>query len=484
MTRSDLALHLDSNDARPVFAQIADGIATAIRNGRLSPGDRLPGSRSLATSLDVHRNTVLAAYSELFAQGWLTFETGRGTFVSGALPELAARRSAPRSGVAERAGFALAPPRVTPYVRPELPKGTLSIADGVPDLRLAPVDDLSRAYRRAVRGRERAVLGYGFERGHPRLRAALSALLNRERGLSTTPEDVLVTRGSQMALYLTAQAVVTPGTSVAVESLGYAPAWQAFRAAGADLVPVRVDAHGLVVDDLAALAERTRLSAVYVTPHHQYPTLAVLSVDRRLALLELARRHRFAVIEDDYDNEIHFHGRPVLPLSSADAAGVVVYVGTLSKVLAPGLRVGYAVAPRPALDRMAALRLFVDRQGDPAMELAIAHLLEDEIVQRHARRMRRVYQTRRDALVQALRSRLGDVLAFDVPPGGLALWAAVSRDVDVEGWAERALEKGAHFRSPRAFAFDGRSRQFLRASYAALDEQELDEVARRMKAAL
>ncbi len=174
----------------------------------------------------------------------------------------------------------------------------------------------------------------------------------------------------------------------------------------------------------------------------------------------------------------------MLPLSSADAAGVVVYVGTLSKVLAPGLRVGYAVAPRHALDRMAALRLFVDRQGDPAMELAIAHLLEDEIVQRHARRMRRVYQTRRDALVRALRSRLGDVLEFDVPPGGLALWAAVSRDVDVEGWAERAFAKGAHFRSPRAFAFDGRSRQFLRASYAALDEQELDEVARRMKAAL
>ena len=485
MTRSNLALAVNPRDSRPVFAQIADGIAQAIRVGRLSPGDRLPGSRSLATALDVHRNTVLAAYSELLAQGFLVGEAGRGTFVSAAVPEVKPRRFAPKpEGVAQRPGFALSPKQVVSYHRPELSRGTLSIADGVPDLRLAPVQELSRAYRRALNGADHAVLGYGFERGHPHLRAELAALLNHERGLAVKPEDVLVTRGSQMAIYLAAQAVVAPGSAVAVESCGYPAAWQAFRAAGAELVPIRVDAHGLVVDELAAVAARRRLSAVYVTPHHQYPTLAVLSADRRIALLELARKHRFAVVEDDYDNEIHFHGRPVLPLASADPEGVVVYVGTLSKILAPSLRIGYAVAPRPALDRMAQLRVFIDRQGDTALELAVAELLEDGVIQRHARRMRRIYLGRRDALVASLRARLGDVLSLEPPPGGLALWATVSKDVDVDAWAERSLRKGTHFRSPRFFAFDGRSRPFLRASYAALDERELDEATKRMRAAL
>jgi GntR family transcriptional regulator/MocR family aminotransferase len=480
-----LAIALDPSDTRPVFAQIADGIARAIRSGRLSPGDRLPGSRSLATGLEVHRNTVLAAYSELFAQGFIGGEPGRGTFVSTSLPELGGRRSTSRAtGIAERPGFALSARRVSPYERPELPRGTLSIADGVPDLRLTPVKELARAYRRAVLGPERAVLGYGFERGHPRLRVELAHLLKRERGLSATADDVLVTRGSQMALYLAAQAVVTPGSAVAVESFGYAPAWQAFRAAGAELVPVRVDAHGLVVEELAAVVRRHPISAVYVTPHHQYPTLAVLSADRRIALLELAEKHRFAVIEDDYDNEIHFHGRPVLPLASTDRAGVVMYVGTLSKILAPALRLGYVVAPRLVQDRMAQLRLFIDRQGDTAMEVAIAELLEDGVVQRHARRMRRVYLGRRDALVEALGRRLGDVLSVESPAGGLALWAAVSPDVDVHAWADRALGKGVHFRSSKSFAFDGRPRPFLRASYASLNERELDEAAKRMRAAL
>src|SRR5262249_1835183 len=158
--------------------------------------------------------------------------------------------------------------------------------------------DLARAYRRALRQRSTPPLDYGYERGHPALRAQVAAMLAALRGLPVTADDVFITRGSQLALYLTARALVRPGDPVAVESLGYAPAWEAFRAAGAHLVPVPVDERGLRVDRLAQVAQRTKLRAVYVTPHHHYPTLAVLSAERRLALLELARRHRFAVVED------------------------------------------------------------------------------------------------------------------------------------------------------------------------------------------
>lgn len=481
----DLALSLDDADRRPLFQRIAEGVVGAVQRGRLAAGARLPGSRALAASLGVHRNTVLAAYAELAAQGWIERAQGRGTFVSGALPEITPGRApGARAGVPARPGFALAPHAARgPHIGPA-PEGALSLAGAVPDVSLAPAADLARAYRRVLRRPGRALLAYGHERGHPRLRAALAEMLNALRGLAAGPDDVLVTRGSQQALYLAARAIVRPGDCVAVEALGYPPAWEAFRAAGARLVPVPVDARGLRVERLRALCARRRLRAVYVTPHHQYPTAVSLAAERRLELLALAGRHGFAVVEDDYDHEVHFEGRPILPLASADASGSVVYVGTLSKVLAPGVRTGYAVAPRPLLDRMLELRRAVDRQGDPALECAIAELLEDGIVQRHARRMCRVARSRRDALAQALVRELGDAVSFRLPSGGMALWVAVGRGLDVEAWAQRAQRSGVYFPTARAFAFDRRPRPFARLAFTALDEARLVEAVSRLRAAL
>jgi len=258
----------------------------------------------------------------------------------------------------------------------------------------------------------------------------------------------------------------------------------ALRLAGARLAPVAVDEQGLSLDALDALAQRERVRAVYVTPHHQYPTTAVLAPGRRIALLELARRHRFAIIEDDYDHEFHYEGRPVLPLASADTAGVVVYIGTLSKLLAPGLRMGFVVAPAQLTERLTALRVYVDRQGDRALEAAVAELIEDGEVQRHARRARKLYRARRDALACALERALAGTLSFTPPSGGIALWARAARGVDVDAWAARALERKVAFSTGRRFAFDGKKHPFLRLGFAALDERELGEAVRRMAAAL
>lgn len=482
-----LALSIDETERRPVFEQIAEGIVGAIRSGRLRAGDRLPGTRSLADSLEVHRNTVLAAYEELGAQGWTESVQGKGTFVSSRLPDAPARGfAAARAGMPDSLGFSLPPHRGArrEYVY-DLSARMIDMSGGVPDLRLAPAVELARAYGRALRSRvAHRVLDYSDERGHPRLRAALSDMLNVLRGLASTADDVFVARGSQMALYLVARAIVRPGSVVAIESLGYGPAWDAFRAAGARLVPIPVDENGLRVDRLERLVQSESITAVYLTPHHHYPTTAVLRGPRRLRLLELARKHRFAVVEDDYDHEVHYQGRPVLPLASADDSGVVVYVGTLSKVLAPGVRIGYVVAPPPLIDRLSALRITVDRQGDPAIEHAIAELLEDGVVQRHARRMRRVYRDRRDVLVEALERRLGDVVSVDVPAGGMALWVRVRRDIAVDAWAERAHEAGVRFRTAKAFAFDRRSRPFIRLAYAPCTEAELRRAVGRMVSSL
>jgi GntR family transcriptional regulator/MocR family aminotransferase len=413
--------------------------------------------------------------------------SARGTVVSSEVgaPSRAGRAAPAR--LAATVGFDLGP-AIDPYPTAAYAAGTLVMTGGGPDLRLVPRTALARAYRKALTEkapRGRSTLDYGDPRGHPRLREALAAMLSARRGIAAPAESVLVTRGSQMALDLVARALIAPGDVVAIESLGYRPAWEALRAAGARLAPLPVDEHGLDVDALVALGAREeKVRAVYLTPHHQYPTTAVLSAGRRLALMELARARRIAVIEDDYDHEFHYDGRPVLPLASADPAGVVVYLGTLSKILAPGLRLGFVVAPAPLLERLAAIRTFIDRQGDLTLERAVAELLEDGEVQRHARRARRAYLARRDALIDALGEHLGGALTFEPPAGGMAIWARAAPGIDVDAWAERALARKVAFSTAKRFAFDGRRRGFLRLGFAALDEKELREAARRMAASL
>ncbi len=474
-----------AGEAASLVARIAQAVVAEVRRGRLRPGDPLPGSRTLATQLGVHRNTVLAAYAELGAEGWVVSTPARATVVSPALPETRPRGPAREAAPAE-VGFALLP-RVPgfapPGARAEVP-GLLSLAGASPDTRLWPAALLARAYRRAL-ARAAQLLRYRDPAGHPRLRAALAAMLSATRGLAAQADHVLVTRGSQMGLWLALRALLAPGQRVAVESPGYPPLWHTLETLGAEVVPIPVDAGGMRIDALQAAGP---LRAVVLTPHHQYPTTVTLSAPRRLALLEHARRARLAIIEDDYDHEFHHDGRPVLPLASADQGGVVIYVGTLSKVLAPGLRVGYVVAPPALIERLGALRSLVDVQGDQVMEAALAELLEDDVVQRHVRRARRIYRARRDFVVAALARALPE-LEVPLPSGGLALWTRAP-GVDSEAWLERARARGVAFQPGPHFGHGragGRAlaalRERARLGFAALDERELAEAVRRLAAA-
>jgi GntR family transcriptional regulator/MocR family aminotransferase len=482
----DLVLTVDRDTTLPPFLQIARALASDIQRGRLRPGDRLPGSRRLAATLRVHRNTVLAALGELMAEGWIETAPGRGTFVTRAIPADRGRRFSRHLGVRAhvptRVAFALPEPPVA-YRQPILPRGALNLSHGAPDVRLIPARAIGRAYRRVLALRGHDVLAYGDPEGHPALRAALATMLANTRGLAVTADNVLITRGSQMALTLAARALLRPGDVVAVEQVGYRPAWEAFRAAGATVVPVAIDGDGIDVAALKKLASRVTLRAIYVTPHHQYPTTVTLKAPRRLALLALARAQRLAIIEDDYDHEFHYDGRPVLPLASADHAGVVVYIGTLSKILAAGLRIGYIVAPRPVLANLAAIRSVLDIQGDLATEAAIATLIEDGELQRHVARVRRVYARRREVLANSLRRTFGDAVDFRLPGGGMALWVHWRGRVDFDLWARRSVEQGVSWYTGRRYAFDGQQQPFARFSFAWLNERELPEAVKRLAAA-
>jgi GntR family transcriptional regulator/MocR family aminotransferase len=287
-----------------------------------------------------------------------------------------------------------------------------------------------------------------------------------------------------MALYLLARAILRPGDRVAVEEPGYSGAWELFSAVGAEVVSVPIDKDGLRVDLLEAVAREAPLRAVLVTPHHQFPTTVTLPMTRRLELLRLASQLRFAIIEDDYDHEFHYDGRPLMPLCSMDGKGVVAYIGSLSKILAPGLRCGYVVAPPPLAAELRRWRSLIDIQGDQTLDQALAELLEEGELQRHWARARRIYRARRDALVEELGRELGGVLDFEVPPGGLAIWVRVDRAVDVERWAERALAEGLSFRTGKIFFRGPEPLPFMRLGFAMLDDAERAEALRRLVKAL
>jgi GntR family transcriptional regulator/MocR family aminotransferase len=471
----------EDTSATPLHVRIAQAIADDIARGRLLPQARLPGSRSLAQQLGVHRNTVNAAFAELIAQGWLEAKPARGCFVRATEPGLEQptrirrARAGAHTRVAAKPGFDLSAlaPETLPGALPKL----LILSGGVPDPRLFPHALLARAYRRVLRSQGSRLLDYGDPLGERSLRQALADMLKAARGLSPTADEVMITRGSQQALWLSAHALVAPGDRVGVEAFGYPPAWSALRSAGAELVPLEIDRDGVRPESVARALQAGPLKALYLTPHHQYPTMVALSPQRRPALLALAKRHRFAILEDDYSNEFQFEGRPRLPMASSDPHGNVVYLGGLSKVLAPGLRIGYVVAPRPLLERMAQLRVALDRQGDAAGEAAVAELLVDGDVARHARRMREVYRVRRDVLVETLARELKDRVSFDVPQGGMALWVGV-HGVDPKAWAERSRARGVVFRAGQELNLSQLPVPYVRMGFTRLDERELVKAVR------
>lgn len=479
MRHWDLSIGLDPGKELPLFLQLAHAVAEAIRQGRLREGDPLPGTRELAASLKVNRNTVVAGYAELAAEGLVQTRVGGGTFVA---PLPAAPRAPPT--VAAAPTYALAAPLPTPPPLPVARPGLLALCNGTADARLFPAAALTRAFRRAIGTRARLLHGGDGPCGHPRLRAELAAMLRNTRALPVTTDNLMVTRSIEQAIDLVARTLLRPGDVVAVEALGYPPAWSLLRLAGARLVPLPLDDGGLDVDALESLLAQQPVRAVFLTPHHQFPTTAVMPPQRRARLARLALTHGFALIEDDYDHEFHYAGRPILPIAAGPDGANVVYVGSLSNLLAPGLSTGFVVAPPEVFRRIASLRAASDARGDAAMECAVAELFEDGELLRHMRRMRRVYAARRDALAAALLRHLGDAVCFRLPEGGMGLWLEVQPDIDVAAWAAAGEREGVQFFDAGRYDFHGQPQSCMRLGFSYLDEGELEQGVRGMARAL
>lgn len=469
-----MELHINLQHRRDLAGQIYRGIRAAILDGRLRPGDRLPPTRELAGRLEVSRNTVAVAYEWLTAEGLLAGRAGVGSFVQGETPATGSRKvSSPGR-----------PLRLRTFWR-ELPDSSESSAPaaydfrvGIPDARLFPFETWRRMVARQLRAAT-LTADYGEPAGHPALRAAVARHVFLARGVRATADEVLITQGAQQAFDLIGRVLIEPGVCVAVEEPGYPPARLLFQSLGARVVGVPVDAEGL---DVSALPHDARL--VYVTPSHQFPLGVAMSPARRNALLAWAEQRNAVVIEDDYDSEFRFGGRPIETLHGLDRSGRVVYVGSFSKVMLPGLRLGCLVAP-PSLH--AALRMaksVADGHSQWPMQAALARFIDEGHLARHIRKMRREYEARHERIAEALTQHFGDWLELVPSRVGLHVCAVFNRSrarLEREVIAH-AREAGVGVEPLSNYCAERPAQHGLVLGYGAMATNRIDEGLRRLRA--
>jgi len=449
------ATPLERRSEIPLFRQLYARLKDAILQGALAPGARLPATRTLSAVLGVSRQTVLAAYDQLTAEGYLRGGVGQGTFVDDALP-LARRprqtagllRALPARGVAMATAMGRAPPDggAPRAFRPSMP-----------GLDLFPFDLWRKLEARQLRRAHRAdpYLGYGMANGYAPLRELLCAYLRTSRGVVCEPAQIVITSGSQQALYLLSQLLLAPGDGVWLESPGYQGASAPMQVAGARLCTVPVTDEGMDVAYGALHYPDARM--VFATPSHQLPLGVTMSLARRLELLRWATANRAWVIEDDYDSEYRYTGPPLASLQSLDRAGCVIYVGTFSKVLFPALRLGYVVAPPALAEPLARAKALIDRQSAILPQAVLADFIGEGHFMRHIRRTRDAYAERRAALMTALDDRLGERLRCGLADAGLDLCTHFRPDergrIPVEARvAQAAFDAGIELRPLGYFA--------------------------------
>jgi GntR family transcriptional regulator/MocR family aminotransferase len=460
-TVSDAAGH-------PLYRQIYERFRGAIAEGTLKPGDRIPSARALAKEIGVARGTIEVAYSLLASEGYIQARGQAGTVVAPNLQPLA--RSAPA---------AKARPAEAPEDGWQRPAAPLPFQMGLPALDAFPRKIWARLGARHLRGMQPPDLAYPAPSGLLALRTATAAYLQVARGIQCTPSQVFITSGYNNTLQLIMQALFKPGDSVWVEDPGYPPTRALLAQAGMQAVPVRVDGEGLVVE--AGIAQEPRARAAVVTPAHQSPLCLSLSLPRRQALLDWAERSSAWIVEDDYDGEYRYVGRPLPALKSLDRQGRVLYSGTFSKVLFPGMRLAYLVVPEEQAPRFERLCMLL-AGGAPALTQAVlASFINEGHFARHIQRMRRLYSERREATAAALSSVLGTRLRIDPQPGGMHLVARLDGHQTDRELAARMLRQGlyAHALSHWSAAPDARA-GLLMSFTNIVSAEQAEQLARRI----
>lgn len=475
--------------AAPMYRQIYDSIRRSILSGELASQTRLPSTRALAENLGVSRITVVNAYEQLLAEGYLEGRTGAGTFVAPVLPDELLLQTAKPAGEIDKAGN-YAPLNLSPYgeklnskeaatVRAQAIAKFQPFQNGLTAVDEFPFEIWSRIAAKYYKNPPRALLGYGDPKGCARLREAVAAHLRSARGVNCTAEQIVITSGAQQALDLTARIFIALGDAVLIEDPCYREARNSFAAAGAKLIPIKTDEEGFHVGQIPKTGQKAKL--IYVTPSHQYPLGVTMSLTRRLALLEWANQNNAWIIEDDYNSEFRYAGRPLASLQGLDKTGRVIYIGTFSKTIFPALRIGCAVLPPELVDIFTTARALADVHS-PAIEQAIlADFISEGHFARHVRRMRTLYEKRQNVLLSECEKHLKGLLEVKAADAGMHLVGWLAEGIDDQIISGKASAKNLKLAAISSYAAGKMPRGGLVLGYTAYDENQIRNGIKKLK---
>ena len=461
------------NSADKLYLKIANAIRVAIKKGNASSGEKLPSARSLATQLAVNRHTVMSAYHELEAQGWVESKERQGYCVAKTLPiyhSLNNREKLNEANNKHQWRLVKTSNNSLQRLASDYP---FNFAGGNPDISLFPFNEFRSYVNEAMSRPQINELNYGNNNGFPAFITEVSTYLRRVRAI--TDKEIIVVNGSQEAIYIIAQILLKTGDKVAVESLGYRPAWNALKNAGAELIGVKQTKQGVDVDHLELLFKQHKLRLLYLTPLHQYPTTTTLPAAQRIKVYRLAQQYNVPIIEDDYDHEFHYDSQPLAPMAANDPAGLVIYLSSFSKIMFPGIRLGIIAVDKSLAPDIISYRTMINHKANVVLQDAVARWMRDGAFERHLRKVTRIYQKRRQYMVEILNSFIaeGIKLDFTVPPGGMTLWVNVGENA--EEIAKAARENNIFLFAENAFhlAQKNDENKFIRLGFAGQREEKI-----------
>ncbi|MEN5297607.1 PLP-dependent aminotransferase family protein [Brucella sp. TWI559] len=470
--------------AMPLHARIQRAIRQLIVDGALGPGKPLPASRALAKSLGVSRDTIESAYAQLHAEGFIERRVGSGSFVAEMTEFTPGRRLTQRDALLRNQAPNLSRRGAAMFgsggVREML--SPRPFAHGIPETRSFPLPLWERLERQVLKEVGTQALHHGDPQGTEPLRRAIADYVNLERGARATAERVVVLTSSQQALTLCANMLFDPGDPIFIEDPAYYGARKAFEAAGLECLPVRVDGQGVMVDQI--IDDPRSAKAAFLTPSHQFPTGATLALDRRLALIEWAARHQSWIIEDDYDSEFHYAGKPTACVQGLDPHDRTIYIGTFTKALFPGLRIGYVVLPPQLVKPMTVARTLLDGHTASIAQLTLARFMEGGHFGAHVRTMRNIYAQRLDVLTTLVRKHLSEFVEPQVPIGGLQMPCILIGGLSERTAIDAARRMGIELLGLSGLHASGDGKPGFLMGFAAYTPHEIEVAVKRLATAL
>ena len=496
-----LPLQVQAQSHVPLYVQIRDQLRAMVHTGELRPGDRIPASRELAHSLGVHRTTVANAYAELESEGLIQGHVGRGTFIRHDTPGRSSNGAANggpngHAGLSQAKGFTPAPPSIgngslrweslfadergeeaLSRIYPEGANGAISLVAARPAEEHFPLEELRSCVQAVLKSSGAEILQLGSSDGYEPLKRELIAQLSREN-LRVKPEQLLVTAGVQQSLDLLCKAFLRPGDAVVLEDPTYPGSMTVFTTARVRClgVPVRAAAGvppGIDLEGVEAALTQNRVKFILVTPDWQNPTGATMPLDSRRRLLDLAARHQVAVVEDCIYSRLHFSGQRLPSLRALDRNGIVIQIDSFSKIAFPGLRVGWCIAPENVIERLRLVKQATDLHTDQLAQATFAEFTRRGGLDRHLRKMRRVYADRADALFRALERHMPEGTEWTRPEGGMCVWVTLPAGYDASELLIHAREKGVIFAPGRYFYVQAPRPNVFRLGFASLDEKRI-----------